>query len=995
MGARRSSPTLVGRAEELAELEDAFGSVTANTSDIVTVLLSGDAGIGKSRLVDEFCSRARGVGALVATGACAPADGGGLPYGPVVGILRDLVRQLDIETARQALGPAISGLGLDLPGFGPGDAPGRGPDGSPSPLGRTRLFAALLASLATLAQSSPTVLVFEDLHWADSASAELFDFLTRNLRRSSILLIGTFRREEVGDRHPLRGPLVELGRHMHVRELRLQGLDLGGTTELLTSILGRQPETALVRAVHARSEGNPFFVEELTAAQTPAGLSEELRTVVLVRVDRMSERAKALLAVAATAGAHVDHRLLWLGAGLDPVAFDEALAECLDSRILVVDPEANGYRFRHTLLYESVYGALLPAERARLHRTVASTLVVHPAFSAAGPGHAAAERAAHWWAAGEWTEALSACLSAAEEAAGVFAFAEALEQFERALKAWELVPDGAVAVGRDRGAVLGEAADAAYFAGCGERAVELARAAVDAVDPTVDPVRRAVYLTRVGRNAWSIGESQASLDALAQAMAIIPDDPPSVELARILAEQARGLMLLSRLRESEVGCERAIAVARAAGARAEEGHATNTLGVLRAELGHHDEGIALMRVALAIAEETGDPDDLNRAYANLSHLHFLAGHLEQSAAVTLDGMALGESLGGVRLNGAALNSAVSLARLGRLDEAESLVMDVENVSGNCRLNRELLQAEIALRRGRFGDAARLLTVVDEHSRALEDVQFRGEFHMLRAALALEERRPRDAFADIEDALRLAASTDDTLYTPQMCMVGAQALADRAEQERSTGRRRENDPEELGRLAAGLVQTALAAAAPRTPGGACIPQARAYALMCRAEESRLRHPDPEQWDTAAGAWAELSHPYHVAYCRWREADALLRGSRSRSRAAAGLRSAWRITQDIGAFPLRIRIEQLAQRARIELDQAVPDRVRSPVAADLGLTAREVEVLGYLAAGCSDRQIAEDLFISKKTASVHVSNLLRKLDASNRIEAGEIGQRVGLG
>jgi predicted ATPase len=261
MGARRLSPELVGRAKEFAVLDAVLGEMTEGRSETVTLLLSGDAGIGKSRLVDEFCSKARSVGTLVATGACAPADGGGLPYGPVVGILRDLVRQLDVETARQVLGPAISGLGIAFPGLDAGGSIAGAPEDFPTsgPLGKTGLFGSLLSSVAALAESRPTVLVFEDLHWADSASAELFDLLTRNLCQGSILLIGTFRRDELGDQHPLRGPLTELGRHMRVTELRLQGLDLDGTTSLLAAILGRQPETALVSSMHARSGGTRSF----------------------------------------------------------------------------------------------------------------------------------------------------------------------------------------------------------------------------------------------------------------------------------------------------------------------------------------------------------------------------------------------------------------------------------------------------------------------------------------------------------------------------------------------------------------------------------------------------------------------------------------------------------------------------------------------------------------------------------------------------------------
>ena len=206
VGNRASSSQLVGREGELASLLDLLRSIPDGGSPVVTVLVGGEAGIGKSRLIEEFCSRARADGVLVATGGCAPVDGGGLPYGPVVGILRDLVRQLDLDTVIGVLGPAIDGLGVHVPGhdgaggFHPSTEPA-----SPVALDKTRLFAALLTSVAALADSVPTVLVFEDLHWADSASAELFDFLTRNLRHSPVLLVGTYRDDELGDQHPLRG----------------------------------------------------------------------------------------------------------------------------------------------------------------------------------------------------------------------------------------------------------------------------------------------------------------------------------------------------------------------------------------------------------------------------------------------------------------------------------------------------------------------------------------------------------------------------------------------------------------------------------------------------------------------------------------------------------------------------------------------------------------------------------------------------------------------
>jgi DNA-binding CsgD family transcriptional regulator len=996
VGIRPHPSELVGRTKELDVLEDALRSVAKADSQVVAVLLGGDAGIGKSRLVAEFRSRARSTGVLVATGACAPTNGGGLPYGPFVGILRDLVRQLDHETSSRVLGPAISGLGLDLPGFDRSNPPddGREPPSSSSTLGKTRLFSALLGSFANLSEASPVVLVLEDLHWADSASAELLDFLARNLHQTSVLLIGTYRSDELGGRHPLRGPLIELGRHMHVLEIRLQGLDIQDTATLLAAILGEQPQSALVTDVQSRSEGNPFFVEELMAVMPSTSISDELRRMILLRVDRMSEAARQLVGVAAAIGVRLDQHLLEAVSELEAEAFDHALAEVLDHQILVAESEPGVLRFRHTLLYEAASTMLLRTELVRVHRRIAATLLARPDYGETGPGHRAAEQARHWWAAGAWAEALSASVEAGEAALAVFAFAEALEQFERALAAWDRDPDAARQLGRDRGAMLEAAADAAYFAGHGRRAVELSTAAVDDIDEAVDPVRKAVCLTRLGRNSWAVGESQASLDALAQAMQVLPTDRPSVELARIFAEQGRGLMLLSRFSEARECCEQAIVSAQAVGARAEEGHAFNTLGVLRAHDGDHAGGIALMRAALEIAEEVGDPDDLNRGYSNLCHVWFVSGRLEESAAVTLDSMAMGEALGGVRLNAAVLNSADSLLQLGRWGDAEALVRDVELVSGNCGIHRELLQAEIALRRGQFETAREYLAVVDERTKSLEDVQFRGDFHMLRAALALEEERALDAFDDVERALVLSAATEDTFFKPEMCMLGVQALADRLLAERTAGARTDVEADKLRKLAAGLVEKADMAAAPKEPGRSSLPQPLAYALTCRAEGTRLDRSDPPSWHCAAEAWEGLSQPYQIAYCRWREAEALLKERGKRSSATQSLSAAWKISSDLGAEPLRQRIEHLALRARISLDKAQPALRPASPASDLGLTSREIEVLGRLAAGRSDRQIAEELFISKKTASVHVSNILRKLDASNRLEAGEIGQQVGL-
>ena len=993
---RLSCPDFIGRADEWQHLETALERV--GTGQAATILISGDAGIGKTRLVEEFARTAVASGALVATGACIPVDGDGLPYAPVAGILRDIAHQLGSERAAEILGPLASGLGLGIgqPGLShPTDSYSAVPR-IVDELAKTRLFESILSGVVRLADQSSVILVFEDLQWADSASASLLSFLIRNLTDTRVLLIGTYRSEDVGPDHQLRTWLTELSRHVRVTQLGLQGLARAETGQLIEGILGHLPDWALVEAVWARSQGNAFFAEELTASRHSPSLSPELRGVIMTRVEALSNEAQELLRVATTIGTTVDHQLL-VGVGvMDADALDRVLGETVDKQVLVVDPARAGYRFRHGLVREAMYDALLPGERQRLHHLVAITLDADPLLGFPEPAHRAAELAAHWWAAGDWAEALAASMLAANAAADGWAFPEALTQLERALSALDHLEASAVPTGVDRLRLLESAADAAYLAGEGKPAVDLALAAIATVDSEVDPSTAARCYALLGRNAWAIGDSDGAFDAYRRAATLVPADPPSVTLARVLAEEARGLMLMSRIADSELRCHEAMAAAVAVGARAEEGHIRYTLGCCRASLGFYDEGIALISEALEIAEALGSADDLNRAFMGLSGVLIEAGQLEEGAALVFDSAAKGEELWGVRLNGAAGNGVEALIRLGRHDDAEALLALTNDRGVGACTGGPILRATLEIRCGRFDEAIHDLAITDELSHGLNDLQHRGSFHMECAELALLQSRPEDAYESIERVLALAATTDDELYRPEFYALGARTLADIAEDARLTGRRFDVDKARL--LVDGFVQESdRLVAAPGERGGRCAPRPRAMAAMCTAEQSRLYDSDPELWGEATRRWEDAGEPYPAAYCRWREAEALLERRTGRSRASECLQHAWRVTVDLHARPLRERIERLAQRARIPLVDVDDTEVvnGSTLAGDLGLTPREVEVLGQLAAGRRDGEIAESLFISKKTVSVHVSNVLRKLDVPNRVEAGRIGQAQGLG
>ena len=962
----------VGRVAELDQLDTALDALPQRGT--ATVLIAGDAGMGKSRLIQEFCVRARARGALVGIGTCSPAEGGGLPYGPIVGVLRDIARQL---------GPADGTVMLDF-------APENG-------LVKTKLFEALLQSVGALAQRSPMVLVFEDLQWADSASIEVIDFLTRNLGDHAALLLASYRSDEVEGLGGPRRLLGELGRHSRVSQIELSGLDRSEIAALLAGIVGGPPDWTLVDAVLSRSGGNPFFAEELTAARHAKALPVALRNVAMMRIERLSPQAQQVAAVAATAGGSIHHRLLSAATRIDADELDVAVSETVELKVLVADRGVDSFRFRHALLREAVYEALLPGERARLHRSVALALMQHPELGAAGPGHAAMELADHWWEAGDWSESLRASVAAADAAVAIIAMPQAHAYFERALTAANRIPtDSRAWLGLDRIDLLMKTADAAYASGEIQRSINVAHDALNALNPTTDPRRAAVCYTMLFRNAWDVGDTREAFDALGKAAALLPPDMPSTELAGVLAEQARSLMLTDDYDQAVPKAREAIATARAVGARVAEGHATNTLGVCLFDQGETEQGLALVRRSLVIATEVANPNQLDRAYNNLMYIFNQSARLEEAAQLVFANDDDSDLMVGVRLSSAGQDSAEALIRLGRLEEAEDLLQQIpERGTGSCAFGPYGVRAMLAVRRGRLDQAADLLMMAEVASGGLDSLKANAWFHILRAELHLERGEPRAAIDEAERALTIAVGSDDVLYMLEMHALRLRGIADDLDDARAMQRR--FDLDKVQGLATDVLNEVDVIITARSARRVVVfPRMIAIVALCRAEASRVTGPDPDLWRAAAASWDAAHEPLAAAYCRWREAEYLLGARLDRRSAVESAQLAWQAASEAGSPLLIARIERLAERARITLtaaQQAITSTTHS-AADDLGLTPREIEVLAQLAKGRTDRQIAEELFISKKTASVHVSNLLRKLDAASRIEAAEIGQRAAL-
>jgi predicted ATPase len=479
MGGRVASPTLVGRVEELELLEAA--RVRAADADPAVVLVGGEAGVGKTRLVAELTARCVTDGTRVLAGGCVPVGDGALPYAPIVEALRALLGDVGVGAVRELVGPSWPELARLLPALG---APEAGPAGQAA---QARLFELVLGLVGRLSEQAPLVLVVEDLHWADRSTRDLLAFLVRNLRRERVLLVVTYRNDEPGQQR--LGPyLAELDRASRVERIELSRLDQIQTGAQLVGILGAVPAADLVDGVFVRSEGNPFFTEELLAV-VRAGSDElpaTLRDLLRGRVQTLPDHARQVLAVVAVAGRRTSHRLLASVASLNDRQLDGALRAAVASQLLVTTPGEDGYDVRHALLREVIDADLLPGERARLHAALAQALTERPELADGSPAVAAAELAAHWDAAGEPTRALPARVQAGLAADRAHAFPEAQRHYERALQLWEQVLQPDALAGTDRVELLTRAADAASASGRSQRALALLTTALELLDPATD-----------------------------------------------------------------------------------------------------------------------------------------------------------------------------------------------------------------------------------------------------------------------------------------------------------------------------------------------------------------------------------------------------------------------------------------------------------------------------------------------------------------------------
>src|SRR5829696_6944539 len=982
-----SEAPLVGRAEELTRLTGAVER--ARTGRPAAVLLAGDAGVGKTRLLAELCGRARAAGATVLIGHCVDLGAVGLPYLPFAEALRELAGRADAgeETvaealrARPALGRLITRPGQPAPPAGSGD----------DDAGRLQLFDAVAGVLGDVGEAgAPVLLVIEDLHWADQSTRDLLSFLLARLRSERLAVVASYRADDLHRRHPLRPLLAELVRLPTVERVELAPFTPAELRDYLRALRGEPVSEPLVRDVLARSEGNAYFAEELFAAGLGAGGEEShalptgLADVLLARLERLPASVQRIARVASVAGRRVGHPLLQAASGLSDAEVEEALREAVTHHVLVAEG-GDRYAFRHALLQEAVYGDLLPGERVRLHATYARLL----ADGIEGAG--AAELAYHCLESHDLPGALSASIQAAGEAAEVHAPAEALRHLEQALQLWHAVPDAAERAGCDLITVGLRAASAAASAGEMHRAVALAAAARDLADREAPGSRQAASTRhKLALHLLGSDRPEEAYEATAQALELLPERPPTPPRVWAAATRGRAAVNLDLDEEGRRWAEEALAGARELDLADAEADALATLALVAESEGNSAEAQARLAEARDRAATAGDLAVELRATYNLASSHYYAGDLAQALRV-LDAAVARATATGLTFSpyGLELRVLQVIARYvagdwdGSLEAAE-LAGDRTPDSVLARLAAAALYVEVS--RGLPGAVERVCQLRDAWSQDTSLALLAGgcETDLLRW------RGDLDAAARAADhAIAYVSRRWEKWYLGGIWLaaLGLAALADRAETDRLRGEEAAVAASlQRGRELIEHARTTAQRGRPRH--GRMGPEGQGWLARAEAEWSRLAgRSDPELWRAALRLF-DYGYVYEQARCRWRLAEALL-GTDRRDQAAAEVAEAHRVAVRLGAAPLREALEALARRGRLDAGLPVPVHTgQTP------LTARERDVLALLARGQTNRQIGRTLFISEKTASVHVSNILGKLGASGRTEAVAIAHRRGL-
>ncbi len=892
-------------------------------------MVRGEAGIGKTLLVRSVLDEHSGSGVRILRGACAP---------------------MSSATAYSGLDAALGG------------AHGVGASGNRFPsvaAGRAWAIEMLCEALDDEDSPDGTVLLVDDVHWADRSTLDFLAYTTRNLPQRRLLVVVTWRDDDGDAEH--QAWLAEQLRNPEVVDLVLPRLTLAETAEQITRI---RPDltTAEMAAVHERSAGNPYLSAELAAAGS--AVSTSLRQVLLTRLRGVSSAARMVVAATATLARPLTDEDMLAAVGGDT----DAVREACDSGLMIRDT-MHGSTARHPVLAEVGYEQLLSAERHDLHARLARDL--EQQLSGTPSAAAVAEVAEQYQRAEDREATLTWAVRAARAAEAAFALAEAGHWYAVASSATAASDEGMP--GRlelaDRGAtLLGNTSQP-------DRALRLLDATI-AETVNHDPALVPALLTR----AWlrvALGLTDGAVADTARAEQLTPPDD-DLTRAQILCERGMALSTCSRDAEAEPYTRDSLELARRLGHQRTICRCQVVLGAIANRRQQYDEARERLYDALSIARDLAQPEEIALAALCATDLEWRLGDTDRVRSLvdtirpelrrlTLERHWLEDLLDG--------NLVLALFDAGCWDEALTRYPDAEERAGLGMIECPL--AEIHVARGEVGPALELLQR-SQHLIQGDQPQFKSGYYETQILLLLVQERPREA-ADL--AVAAAEELRATLYAAEasaLLLAGLEAAV-------AAG-----DDVAFDRLTNLLTPLLDHRAGP------------AVRAVVNGERSRLRGaPDPTVWQQAAQQWRTLHRPYPEAVARFRTAEALLARRDlhgKRQQAAKELEAAHRTAEQLGAAPLLEQIRTLAKVARIQLEEAAGERHERPVAEHdetyPPLTDRERQVLALLADGKTNRQIGSVLYMSPKTASVHVTHILEKLGVQTRVQAAAAAVRLGI-
>ena len=958
---RVTASVLVGR-------DDAIGEVLASLEGAAPLtMVVGDAGIGKSRLVTEAVGAAVGWSPLV--GACLPLTDT-LPLLAFVDALDSPspdVRPLMTRALSQvpsSLRPMLAGL---LP-----RTTGRTTDEAPAgDVRREQVFLACEALLDSLASLRPVVLVVEDVHWADPDTLDLITFLSRPRHVEGVHLLVTCRQDETGLAGQVAAWLERTRQDPRVVEVRLGPLSRPDVTALVDGLVGNGSSDALVDEVFTRGEGNPFFTEQLVAsrnAERPALVPTRLADFLTGRVRTVSTDAQDVMRVLAVAGRPLPVTAVCDVTGHTEERCLEAVRELARASLVLTGPD--GVRPRHALLREALVEELAGVPR-EFHRRLARAL------ESLGDSSVDPEVAGHYRDAGDAAPELGASLRVARRAWDLGAYREAAQWWLRVIALQEELPSGAPDTGQlDPATAYLHAIRSLDLSGQRLAAHDLAQRAYARFDSWPDlPARRAL-LAEVAHQ--TIIEHRARGEArYEELLDLFEDHEASAEQARALVRYGALRVIFGEPQQGEQLLLRGRAVAEAAAADPELAEALRCLAELHRAEGDTKAAQMLLAEAAEVSSRTGDP--LAILLVESSRIAQLVDHgswteaYDDAVAATDAARDAGllNSFGAMLTTLSGVEAALAM---GRTEQAAALL---DGPAGGLRPDEWQLDGPRATIQVMRGDAtqavASLRSPGRRRPRSPEGVRTDAE-HLVHALLW--DGSPRDALEVAEAALDVLGDPTGRQERGRagwLLVLAAWALAD-VEEGPSAARDRLVD------RIAGEAPIGVRGRLARGSGD----EAQWTAELARADG----RSDGQLWRDAAAELGRLGLRHREAYCWWRVGQVETDRSAARDALVCGHRLA------SGHVPLRQAIARLAAELRVPL--GVDLHMEPPAPTDLGvhLTAQEVNVLRLVAAGLSNQQIAETLVISPKTVSVHVSNLLRKLQVANRAQAAVWAERAGL-